>query len=83
MQLVSYRDSHYNKDIDNSDGVKKVEAIERILKDLHAEHASLIQAFKQDLESEDDAIARGAWKHIDKAAGIEKALLIVGKELGL
>jgi len=69
--------------MDNSNGVTDVEAIERIWKDLQAEHAALIAAFKRDLVSEDPVTARGAWKHIDKAAGIEKALLIVGKELGL
>lgn len=60
-----------------------MEAIERIWADLKAEHAELIEAFKSDLVSDDDKTAREAWRHIDKAEGIEKAMLIVGKELGL
>lgn len=60
-----------------------MEAIERIWADLQAAHATLIEAFKRDLASDDDKTAREAWRHIDKAAGIEKAMLIVGKELGL
>lgn len=60
-----------------------MEAIERIFANLKAAHAELIEEFKRDLASDDDKTAREAWKHIDKAEGIEKAMLIVSKELGL
>lgn len=73
----------HNTHMDNKEGAADVDAIERIWADLQAEHKKLIEAFKRDLVSTDDKTAREAWKHIDKAAGIEKAMLIVGKELGL
>lgn len=60
-----------------------MDAIERIWADLKTEHARLIEAFKRDLISEDDKTVREALRHFDKAAGIEKAMLIVVKELEL
>lgn len=60
-----------------------MDAIERILADLKTEHARLLEAFRRDMGSMDDETARVAWTRLDEAAGIEKAMLIVGKELGL
>lgn len=60
-----------------------MEAIERIWADLKTEHARLIDAFRAGVDSMDEETARVAWRRLDEAAGIEKAMLIVGKELGL
>lgn len=60
-----------------------MEAIERIWADLQAEHARLIDAFRAGVDSMDEETARVAWQRLDEAAGIEKVMLIVGKELGL
>lgn len=60
-----------------------MDAIERIWADLKAEHARLIDAFRAGVDSMDEETARVAWRRLDEAAGIEKAMLIVGKELGL
>lgn len=60
-----------------------MEAIERIWAELQAEHARLIDAYRRDVDSMDEETARAAWRRLDEAAGIEKVMLIVGKELGL
>jgi len=57
-------------------------AIERIFADLETEHARLLEAFRRDMGSMDNETARVAWTRLDEAAGIEKAMLIVVKELG-
>lgn len=60
-----------------------MDAIERIWADLNTEHARLIDAYRRDVGSMDEETARVAWRRLDEAAGIEKAMSIVGKELGL